>query len=76
MLTRNLIRSKDLNPDKESYVINIQAEIDNRHPDESLNVLNTSNMAFSTTGLFITELGAWTGGDCVFMENDFLHALF
>ena len=42
MLTRNLIRNKNLNPDIESDVINIQTEIDNRHPDDSLNVLNTS----------------------------------
>ena len=33
-------------------------------------------MEFSTTGLFIAELGAWTGGDYVLLENDFLHALF
>ena len=40
VLTRNLIRDKNSNSDKESYVINIHPETVNSHPDASLNSLN------------------------------------
>ena len=43
----NLIRNKNLNPDKKN-MINIQTEIDNRHPNASLNVLNTSTESSSS----------------------------
>ena len=42
MFTRNLIRDKNSNPDKESYVINIQSEIHNEHPGDSFNSNLTS----------------------------------
>ena len=43
MLTRNVIRNKNLNPDKDN----------NRHPDDSLNVLNTSSE--NSTSVIITS---------------------
>ena len=47
MLTRNLIRDKYSNPDKESYVINIQSEIFNEHPGDSFNSNSTSENSSS-----------------------------
>ena len=47
MLTRNLIRDKNSNSDKESYVINIHSETVNSHPDASLNPLNSTRNSSS-----------------------------
>ena len=47
MLTRNLIRDTNSNPDKESYVINIRSEILNEHPGDSFNSNSTSENSSS-----------------------------
>ena len=47
MLTRKLIRDENSNPDKESYVINIQSEILNEHPGDSFNSNLTSETSSS-----------------------------
>ena len=52
MLTRNLIRDKNSNPDKESYVINIQSEILNEHPGDSFNSNLTSE---SNSSIIVTS---------------------
>ena len=52
MLTRKLIRDKNSNPDKDSYVINIQTEI-NRHPDDSFNI--TNSMTQDSSSIIVTS---------------------
>ena len=52
MITRKLICDKNSNPDKESYVINIQTEI-NRHPDDSFNI--KKSMTQDSSSIFVTS---------------------
>ena len=55
MLTMNLIRDKNSNPDKESYVINIQSEILNGHPGDAFNSNSTSE---NTVKSGLTDTGS------------------